>query len=259
MKSLFLKLLEERVVVFDGAMGTALEGTDVSVESNGKKTACPEMLSLTRPEAVQEVHRIYLDTGCDVIETNTFGANRVKLEAFDLADRVTEINRASGKLARKMADDRWTAKAPRFAAGSLGPTGMLVSSMDEHLSRISTEELIDVFREQAVPLLETGVDLLTIETCQDILEGKCAVLGVKKAMAETGRQVPLLFHATLDLSGRMLLGTDVWAALTIMENMGIQVFGLNCSTGPAEMVDSLRYLSSGASLPISCLPNAGMP
>ena len=259
MKHPFLKYIGERIAVFDGAMGTALEGRYLLEEDYQGRAGCPEILNITRPDVVRETHQAYLDAGCDVIETNTFGANKIKLEAFGLSDKMTEINRGAAGLARRMADERWTARAPRFVAGSMGPTGMLISSLDEKLSRISASELIDIYWGQAVPLLEGGVDLLTLETCQDILEGKCAILGAKKAMASTGTWVPLIFHVTLDPSQRMLLGTDIRAALTTIETMGIHGFGINCSTGPAEMRDSLRYLAENSFLPVSCMPNAGMP
>ncbi|MDW8100732.1 MAG: homocysteine S-methyltransferase family protein, partial [Anaerolineae bacterium] len=208
---------------------------------------------------IEQIHASFLAVGCDVIETNTFRANRITLREYSLHDRVIEINCAAAALARRVADRFSTPEHPRFVAGSIGPSGMLPSSSDPVLSDISFAELADVFREQAIGLIEGGVDLLLIETSQDILEVKAAVFGIRQAFRETNVRLPIQAQVTLDTSGRMLLGTDIAAALVTLEALDVDVLGLNCSTGPEHMYEPARYLGEHSRLPVSIIPNAGLP
>jgi 5-methyltetrahydrofolate--homocysteine methyltransferase len=259
---LFLDALEKKVLVFDGAMGTSLQNQQLTAADFGgeKLNGCNDYLVISFPGAVEKVHRSFLEVGVDVIETNTFRANRLTMAEYGLQKRVTEINRTAASLARQLADE-FAAKTgqPRFVAGSIGPTGKLPSANDPELSNIPFDELADIFREQATGLLQGGVDLLLIETSQDILEVKAAITGIQKAFDETGIHLPIQAQVTLDTTGRMLLGTDMAAALTILEGLPIDVIGLNCSTGPEHMREPIRILGEQATLPVSCIPNAGLP
>lgn len=260
-KSDYLEALDKRVLIFDGAMGTSLQLMNLSDEDfGGKKLAgCNDCLILSSPQVVEAVHKSFLEVGADVIETNTFRANRLTLADYGLSDKTTEINQKASALARKLADQYSTVDKPRFVAGSMGPSGKLISTDDPVMSDITFSELEDLFSEQAVGLIEGGVDLLLIETSQDILEVKAAISGIQKAFEITGKVLPIQAQVTLDVTGRMLLGTDISAALAILEGMQISVIGLNCSTGPEHMRQSIKYLSENATLPISCIPNAGLP
>ncbi len=279
----YLDALEKRVLVFDGAMGTNLQKMNLTAKEFGgeKFNGCNDYLVISYPEAVEEIHRSFLEVGVDVIETDTFRANRLTLGEYGLAERVTEINTAAASLARRLADEYSRFSSPpapppeeegsflslrerggvreRFVAGSIGPSGKLPSADDPELSNISFDELADVFREQAAGLIRGGVDLLLIETSQDILEVKAAITGIQKAFDETGLSLPIQAQVTLDTTGRMLLGTDMAAALTILEGMPIDVIGLNCSTGPEHMREPIRILGEQSTLPVSCIPNAGLP
>ncbi|MCS6908839.1 MAG: homocysteine S-methyltransferase family protein [Anaerolineales bacterium] len=257
----FLETLYRRILVYDGAMGTNLQKMKLTHEHfGGEKTfGCNDFLVLTYPSAVEAIHRSFLEVGVDAIETNTFRSNRITLGEYGLADRVIEINRAAASLAKRLADEYSTPDHPRFVAGSIGPSGKLPSADDPDLSDISFDELVDVFREQAVGLIEGGVDVLLIETSQDILEVKAAILGIHEAFRELKVRLPIQAQVTLDTTGRMLLGTDIGAALTILAGMSIDVIGLNCSTGPEHMRQPIQYLGTHAPLPVSCLPNAGLP
>ncbi len=257
----YLEALAQRVLVFDGAMGTNLQRLNLTAaDFGGERTyGCNDYLVLTRPDAVEGIHAAFLDVGCDVIETNTFRSNRITLREYGLAARVIEINRAAAQLARRVADRYATPAQPRFVAGSIGPSGLLPSSSDPVLSDISFAELADVFREQAVGLITGGVDLLLIETSQDILEVKAAIHGLRQAFRETGVRLPIQAQVTLDTSGRMLLGTDIAAALVTLEALDVDVIGLNCSTGPEHMYEPARYLGESSRIPVSIIPNAGLP
>ncbi|WP_299028511.1 methionine synthase [uncultured Thermanaerothrix sp.] len=257
----YLDALSERVLIYDGAMGTNLQKMNLtSAHFGGERyVGCNDYLVITYPQAVEQVHRSFLEVGVDVIETCTFRSNRITLSEYGLQDKVIEINRRAAALARRLADEYSTAGHPRFVAGSMGPTGKLPSMDDPELSNISFDELVDVFREQAVGLIQGGVDVLLIETSQDILEVKAAILGIQKAFEETGIYLPIQAQVTLDTTGRMLLGTDISAVLAILEGLAIDVIGLNCSTGPDYMREPIRYLGEHASLPVSCIPNAGLP
>ncbi len=264
----YLDALEKKVLVFDGAMGTSLQLQDLTAEHFGGEqyNGCNDYLVISYPEAVEKVHRSFLEVGVDVLETDTFRSNRITMAEYDLGDRVIEINETAAKLARRLADEysvkcgnRPSEIQNRFVAGSIGPSGKLPSANDPELSNVSFDELADVFREQAVGLIRGGVDLLLIETSQDILEVKAAITGIHQAFDETGVYLPIQAQVTLDTTGRMLLGTDVEAALAILEGLGIDVIGLNCSTGPEHMREPIRVLGENATLPVSCIPNAGLP
>ena len=258
----YLDALEKKVLIFDGAMGTSLQAQDLTAREFGGEqlNGCNDYLVISYPEAVEKVHRSFLDVGVDVIETNTFRANRITMKEYGLQDRVLEINETAAALARRLADEyaKRTGQ-PRFVAGSIGPSGKLPSANDPDLSNVGFDDLLDVFREQATGLIRGGVDLLLIETSQDILEVKAAIRGIQQAFEETQVYLPIQAQVTLDTTGRMLLGTDVSAALAILEGLGIDVIGLNCSTGPEHMREPIRILGEQSTLPVSCIPNAGLP
>ena len=258
----YLDALEKKVLVFDGAMGTSLQVQNLTAEHFGGEqyNGCNDYLVISYPESVEKVHRSFLEVGVDVLETDTFRSNRITMAEYKLGDRVIEINQTAASLARRLADE-YASKTnqPRFVAGSIGPSGKLPSTTDPELSNVSFDELVDTFREQASGLIRGGVDVLLIETSQDILEVKAAIIGCHKAMDETQVYLPIQAQVTLDTTGRMLLGTDINASLVILEGMGIDVIGLNCSTGPEHMREPIRILGENATLPVSCIPNAGLP
>ncbi len=257
----YLDLLQNRIAVFDGAMGTNLQTQNLTAEHFGgeRTNGCNDFLVISYPKAVENVHRAFLEAGVDVIETCTFRANRLTLTEYGLQTRIDEINRAAASLARKLADEYSQNGQQRFVAGSIGPTGKLPSMSDPELSNVTFDELADIFREQAVGLINGGVDLLIIETSQDILEVKAAILGIQQAFAETNIWLPIQAQVTLDTTGRMLLGTDINAVDAILEGLPIDVIGLNCSTGPDFMREPIRQLTEQTNLPVSCIPNAGLP
>ncbi len=257
----FLDALEKRVLIYDGAMGTALQEMKLTAEDYGGEqyNGCPDYLNITKPEAPAAVHRSFLEVGVDVVETNTFRANRLTLDEYGLGERTIEINVAGAHNARRVADEFSTPDWPRFVAGSIGPSGKLPSADDPTLSDMGYDELVELFREQAAGLIQGGVDVLLIETSQDILEVKAAINGIQKAFEDTGEVLPIQCQVTLDTTGRMLLGTDIAAALTILEGMPIDVIGLNCSTGPEHMRQPIGYLGEHTHLPVSVIPNAGLP
>src|ERR671939_958115 len=260
-ESRYLNELNRRVLVYDGAMGTNIQRYHLTAEDFGGKAfeGCNDYLVLTRPDVIQEIHESFLKVGCDVVETCTFQSTPRRLHEWGLGDKVREINVQAARIAREACERFATPDKPRFVAGSLGPTGMLPSSNDPTLSAITFDELSANFYEQAKALVEGGVDVLLIETSQDILEVKAAILGIQRLFAELGRRVPLQVQVTLDVSGRMLLGTDIAGAMTTIDALGVDVIGLNCSTGPEHMREPIRYLSQNATHPISCIPNAGLP
>jgi 5-methyltetrahydrofolate--homocysteine methyltransferase len=254
-------MLEQRVLVYDGAMGTSIQKLDLTEADFGGPglEGCNDYLVITRPDAIEGVHASFLEVGCDVVETDTFRSNRLTLREYDLHERVLEINRAAAALARRVADRFETPDRPRYVAGSIGPSGFLPSTSDPVLGAITFAELVDVFAEQAQGLVEGGADVLLIETSQDILEVRAQIVGVRRMLRRLGRSVPLQVQVTLDTSGRMLLGTDIAAAMVIIEAMRADVIGLNCSTGPEHMRQPVRFLCENARLPISVIPNAGIP
>src|SRR5579862_5892617 len=254
----YLRELAERVLVFDGAMGTNIQRHALTAADFGgaKYEGCNDYLVLTRPDVVRGIHESFLAVGCDVVETCTFQSTPRRLTEWGLGDKVRDINVAAARLARAACDKF---DGPRFVAGSIGPTGMLPSSSDPALSAISFDELSENFYQQAKALVEGGVDVLLVETSQDILEVKAAIAGFERLFVEIGRRVPIQAQVTLDTSGRMLLGTDIASAMTTLEALPVDVIGLNCSTGPEHMREPVRYLTEHARRPISVIPNAGLP
>ena len=257
--SRYLEVLRERVLFFDGAMGTSIQAYDLTADDFGGKEGCNDYLALTRPDVIEEIHTSFMDVGCNVLETDTFNASRLRLAEYDLVDRLYDLNYAAAQIARRVADRYDTPETPRFVAGSMGPTGKLLSSEDPALSDLSFDGLADVYAEQARPLVEGGVDLLVIETMFDMLELKAAIFGIRKYFRESGRWVPIQAQVTLDTSGRMLFGNDIGAVTATLSSLDIQVLGLNCSTGPEYMREPVRYLTENSPKYISVIPNAGIP
>src|SRR5690349_9380507 len=260
-ESRYLDELNRRVLIYDGAMGTNIQRYHLSAEDFGGKAleGCNDHLVLTRPDVIQEIHESFLKVGCDVVETCTFQSTPRRLHEWGLGDKVRDINVSAARIARAATEKYSTPDKPRFVAASMGPTGMLPSSSDPVLSQITYDDLAANYYEQAKYLVEGGVDLLLIETSQDILEVKAAVAGIEQLFTELGRRIPIQAQVTLDVSGRMLLGTDIASAMTTLEALGVDVIGLNCSTGPEHMREPVRYLSEHATLPLSVIPNAGLP
>ena len=249
------------MLVYDGAMGTNIQNYHLTPDDFGGRDleGCNDNLVLTRPDVIQEIHESFLAVGCDVVETCTFQSTPRRLAEWGLLDRAHDLNVKAAQIARAACDKFATPDRPRFVAGSMGPTGMLPSSTDPVLSKVTFEELAENFCAQARALMEGGVDVLLIETSQDILEVKAAVAGIERAFTELGRRVALQTQITLDVSGRMLLGTDIASAMTTLESLHVDVIGLNCSTGPEHMREPVRFLSEHATLPLSVIPNAGLP
>jgi 5-methyltetrahydrofolate--homocysteine methyltransferase len=256
----YLAALRDRVLVFDGAMGTQIMARELAPEAYGGSAyqGCNEAVVLSRPDVVEHIHTAYLEAGADVLETDTFTASRLKLDEYGLGDRVGEINRAAVAIARSCVD-RLGSRLPRFIAGAMGPTGMLISSSDPALSKITFDELAALYGEQARHLVEGGVDLLLLETSQDLLEMKAAIAGIEREFERGLRRVPLQAQATLDVTGRMLLGTDIRAICATLDALPVDVIGLNCSTGPTHMRDAVRYLCEHSRCYIVVIPNAGLP
>src|SRR5438128_5482680 len=251
----YLAAVRERVVVFDGGMGATLEQFDLTSEDyGGLQGKCHEALVLHRPDVIRGVHESMVEAGAEVVETDTFQASRLKLDEWGLGDHTVEINTRAAQIAREAAGEE------RFVAGSIGPTGMLPASDDPTLGNISFGKLVEVFTEQARGLIEGGADLIIIETAQDILEVKAAVFGSREAFKATGRTLPIQTSVSLlPQGGKMLLGTDIQAVLTTLAALDVQVIGLNCSTGPEDMRDAIRYLGEHSPVPVHCIPNAGLP
>ncbi|CAN5575487.1 methionine synthase [soil metagenome] len=251
----YLAATRERVVVFDGGMGATLEQFDLTAEDyGGLKGKCHEALVLNRPDVIQDVHESMVQAGAEVVETDTFQASRLKLEEWGLEEHTLEVNRKAAEIARKAVGEE------RFVAGSIGPTGHLPASDDPTLGKITFRELVEVFTEQAQGLVEGGSDLIIIETAQDILEVKAAIFGARAAFATAGRTLPIQASVSLlPNGGKMLLGTDIQAVLTTLTALEVDVIGLNCSTGPEDMRDAVRYLGEHSPLPVHCIPNAGIP
>jgi len=257
----YLAAVAARVLVFDGAMGTNIQLFHPTAEDYGGKSleGCNDHLVLTRPDIIQSIHESFLAVGCDVVETCTFQSTPHRLREWGIEEKTRELNVAAGRLARAACDKFSTPDKPRFVAGSIGPTGLLLSSSDPVLSNTTFAELEENYYTQAKYLVEGGVDVLLVETAQDILEVKAAVAGFERLFGEIGRRVPVQAQVTLDTSGRMLLGTDIASAMTTLEALPIDVIGLNCSTGPEHMREPIRYLASNSLRPVSCIPNAGLP
>ena len=250
----FLSELKRRVLVYDGAMGTNLQKHNLTAEDFWGKEGCNELLVLSRPDVIRQVHASFLEAGCDVIESDSFGSTSIVLAEYGLESRTRELNLAAARLAREVADKFSTPDKPRFVAGSIGPTTKLPS-----LGHISYDAMAAAYREQAEALIEGGVDVLLIETCQDLLQAKIALAASQDAINGAGRNVALQVQITLEASGTMLLGSEIGAALAVLEVFQPDVIGLNCATGPAEMNDAVRFLCQNSTTPISVLPNAGLP
>src|SRR5882757_3335614 len=251
----YLAAIRERVVVFDGGMGATLEQFDLTQEDYGGLLGkCHEALVLNRPDVIEGVHTSMLEAGAEVVETDSFQGSRLKLEEWGLGEHTMEINTKAAEIARKAAGP------DRFVAGSIGPTGFLPASTDPTLGDISFGRLAEVFAEQATGLVNGGADLIIIETAQDILEVKAAIFGARQAFRETGRTLPLQISVSLlPNGGKMLLGTDIQSVLTTLTALEVDVVGLNCSTGPEDMRDAIRFLGETSPLPVHCIPNAGLP
>ncbi|HSS33274.1 MAG TPA: homocysteine S-methyltransferase family protein [Solirubrobacterales bacterium] len=251
----YIAAVRERVVVFDGGMGATLEQFELTQEDYGGLLGkCHEALILNRPDVIEGVHTSMLEAGAEVVETDSFQGSRLKLDEWGLGEHTLEINTKAAEIARKAAGPE------RFVAGSIGPTGFLPASTDPTLGDISFGKLVEVFAEQARGLVEGGADLIIIETAQDILEVKAAIFGAREAFAETGRRLPLQISVSLlPNGGKMLLGTDVQSVLTTLTALDVDVVGLNCSTGPEDMRDAIRFLGESSPLPVHCIPNAGLP
>lgn len=254
--SKFLDLLKEKIVVFDGAMGSNLQAMNLSIEDWGgpEFENCSENLLYTRPDAIRAVHRGFLEAGCDVIETNSFGGSEVVLAEFGIAEKAYEVNRLAAAVAKELAVDYSTPDKPRFVAGSIGPGTKLPT-----LGHISYVDLKNAYREQVRGLFDGGCDLFIVETCQDLLQTKAALAAIFDFFTQNRVRIPVIAQVTIEVFGTMLNGTEIAAALTALEPFPIDVIGMNCGTGPRHMTESLRYLCENAPLPVSVLPNAGLP
>ncbi|MFD5000538.1 methionine synthase [Streptomyces buecherae] len=246
--------LATRVVVADGAMGTMLQAQDPSLDDFEQLEGCNEILNITRPDIVRNVHREYFAVGVDCVETNTFGANLSALGEYDIADRIYELSESGARIAREVADEFAADGRPRWVLGSMGPGTKLPT-----LGHAPYEALRDAYQLNAAGLIAGGADALLVETTQDLLQTKASVIGVKRALTEAGVDLPLLVQVTVETTGTMLLGSEIGAALTALEPLGIDMIGLNCATGPAEMSEHLRYLARHARTRVSAMPNAGLP
>ena len=246
--------LSQRVVIADGAMGTMLQGYDLSLEDFDQLEGCNEILNLTRPDVVRGIHDAYFTVGVDAVETNTFGTNLSALGEYDIGHRIHELALAAAEIARASADAFSTPYRQRWVLGSVGPGTKLPT-----LGHISFARLRDAYQTQVEGMLAGGIDAVLIETSQDLLQTKAATLGARNALRHAGRDLPVIVHVTVETTGTMLLGTEIGAALTALEPLGIDFIGLNCATGPAEMSEHLRHLSRYAQIGVSCMPNAGLP
>ncbi|MEU7880409.1 methionine synthase [Microbispora bryophytorum] len=252
--SSFREVLSERVLIADGAMGTMLQSYDPTLDDFQGHEGCNDVLNVSRPDIVRAVHDAYLEVGVDCVETNTFNANRAALGEYGIEDRIFELSEAGARLARERADHWSTPDRPRFVLGSMGPGTKLPT-----LGHLPYETLRDAYRDNAAGLIAGGADALIIETCQDLLQVRAAVVGAKRAVEASGRDVLIITQVTIETNGAMLLGSEIGAALTAIEPLGVDLIGLNCATGPTEMSEHLRYLARHSRIPISCMPNAGLP
>ncbi|MEC3956095.1 methionine synthase [Nocardia sp. CDC153] len=251
-----LDTLRRRVVIGDGAMGTMLQAADLTLDDFRGLEGCNEILNETRPDVLRHIHRSYFEAGADAVETNTFGCNLPNLADYDIADRIRDLSERGTRLAREVADEMGKSAdgTPRYVLGSMGPGTKLPT-----LGHAPYAALRDAYTEAALGMLDGGADAILIETCQDLLQVKAAVTGSHRAMATAGRRIPIITHVTMETTGTMLVGSEIGAALTALEKLGIDMIGLNCATGPDEMSEHLRHLSKHAQLPVSVMPNAGLP
>ena len=253
----YTEAIRERVIVFDGAFGTFVQGLDLGADDFGGPSleGCNEMLTLTRPDVIEAMHRAFLDAGVDAIETASFGSFSTVLTEYDIPEKAYELNVAAASIARRVADEYESKDGrPRYVAGSIGPGTKLPS-----LGHITFAELRDSYEEQARGLIDGGCDLFLIETCMDLLQIKAAMQACRRAMEATGRHIAIQVQVTMETTGRMLVGTEIGAAYAALVAMKPDAIGINCATGPAEMQEHLRYLSEHSEIPVSVLPNAGLP
>ncbi|MFC6012147.1 methionine synthase [Nocardia lasii] len=251
-----LDTLRRRVVIGDGAMGTMLQAADLSLDDFRGLEGCNEILNDTRPDVLAEIHRAYFAAGADAVETNTFGCNLPNLADYDISDRIRDLSERGTRIAREVADEMGPSAdgTPRYVLGSMGPGTKLPT-----LGHAPYVTLRDAYTESALGMLDGGADAILIETCQDLLQVKAAITGSRRAMIQAGRRIPIITHVTVETTGTMLVGSEIAAALTSLEPLGIDMIGLNCATGPDEMSEHLRHLSRHATIPVSVMPNAGLP
>ncbi len=246
--------LASRVVVADGAMGTMLQAQDPTLEDFQGLEGCNEVLNVTRPDIVRSVHEEYFAAGVDCVETNTFGANHSAAAEYEITERIHELSEAGARIAREVADGFAADGRPRWVLGSIGPGTKLPT-----LGHIDYATLRDGYEANAAGLIAGGADALVVETMQDLLQVKAALIGSRRAMRSAGVDLPLVCSVAVETTGTMLLGSEIGAALTALEPLGIDLIGLNCSTGPAEMSEHLRHLARHSRVPLACMPNAGLP
>ncbi len=254
MNSKFLKRLQEKILIFDGAMGTMIQSKDLSLDDFAGLDGCNEYLCQTRPDIIKDIHNSFFAVGCDAVETNSFGSSAIVLAEYDIAAQAYELSRKSAELAREVADSYSTPSWPRFVSGSVGPTTKVLT-----LRHTTFDEMYKTYLPSMEGLIEGGADLIQIETCQDVLQMKCAVIAARDAMKKLGKQLPICVQITIETTGTMLIGTEVQAALVVAETMPVDIFGINCATGPDLMAENVRFLGSHSSRPVSVLPNAGLP
>ena len=250
----FRQALAQRVLVGDGGMGTALQDYDLALDDFEGHEGCNEVLNVTRPDVVRAVHEGFLAVGVDAVQSNTFGANLGNLGEYDITDRIYELAESGARVAREAVDAYATPERPRWVLGSMGPGTKLPT-----LGHAPFSDLRDAYQQCATGLINGGADVLLVETSQDLLQTKSAVIGSKRALRDAGVDLPIITHVTIETTGTMLVGSEIGAALTALEPLGIDMIGLNCATGPTEMSEHLRYLSQHATVPVSCMPNAGLP
>jgi 5-methyltetrahydrofolate--homocysteine methyltransferase len=254
MKSRFLDRLKEKILINDGAMGTMIQSYNLTLDDFQGLDGCNEFLVHTRPDVIREIHSAYLEVGADIVMTNSFGSSKIVLGEYDIGERAYELSRKAAEIAREVADDFSSQSWPRFVSGSAGPTTKLLT-----LGHISFDEMYESYLPSFQGLIDGGVDLLQIETCQDILQLKCAVIAARDAMKKAGREVAICATVTVETAGTMLVGTEVPAALVVLESLPVNLVGMNCATGPDLMQENIRFLGKTSSRPIAVLPNAGLP
>jgi 5-methyltetrahydrofolate--homocysteine methyltransferase len=254
----YLELIKDgNIILQDGAYGTMLQTYQLTKDDFGGYKDLYEHLNISKPDILIDLHKQYLQSGAQVLDTNSFGANKYKLSQYGLADKVYDINFAAAKIAKNAINE--LGLADKFVMGSMGPTGYLPSSLDPDMGKITFDELAEAYSQQATALIDGGADIILLETHHDILETKAGIIGAKKAIQDSQKEIALQVQVTVDANSNMLFGTNILSAFIIVQDMGIDVFGINCSTGPREMENTIKTLSSYSKLPISIIPNAGMP
>lgn len=250
----FIKELKKKVLIGDGAMGTMIQSYNLAIDDYQGHDGCHEFLVLSRPDVIANIHNDFLEAGADFVETNTFGVSKIVLDEYGLASRASDISRSAAQIARQAADAYTSSDKPRFVSGSIGPTSRLPS-----LCQVDFDSLFESYLPGMVGLLEGGIDLFQIETCQDLLQAKCAVMAAYQAMQRVNRQVPICVTVTMDPIGTMLAGSDIATVLVVLESLKVDIIGLNCGTGPDQMTEAVRFLSQNSATPIAIVPNAGLP